>query len=37
MYTLVMASLMLLGARLGDILGRDRCFAIGLAIYAWAP
>jgi MFS family permease len=32
-YTLVMASLMLLGARLGDILGRDRCFAIGLAIY----
>jgi EmrB/QacA subfamily drug resistance transporter len=32
-YTLVMASLMLLGARLGDILGRDRCFAIGLAVY----
>jgi MFS family permease len=32
-YTLVMASLMLFGARLGDILGRDRCFAIGLAIY----
>ncbi|WCB93090.1 Riboflavin transporter RibZ [Baekduia alba] len=32
-YTLVMASLMLLGARLGDIIGRDRCFAIGLAVY----
>ncbi|HEU4974901.1 MAG TPA: MFS transporter [Baekduia sp.] len=32
-YTLVMASLMLLGAKLGDILGRDRCFAIGLAVY----
>lgn len=32
-YTLVMASLMLFGARLGDVLGRDRCFAIGLAIY----
>jgi len=32
-YTLVMASLMLFGARLGDILGRDRCFALGLAIY----
>jgi MFS family permease len=32
-YTLVMAAFMLLGARLGDILGRQRCFAIGLAIY----
>lgn len=32
-YTLVMASLMLAGARLGDILGRDRAFAIGLGIY----
>src|SRR4051794_28482672 len=32
-YTLVMAALMLLGARLGDILGRERTFAIGLAIY----
>src|SRR3712207_9469333 len=32
-YTLVMASLMLAGAKLGDILGRDRTFAIGLAIY----
>src|SRR3954463_13914216 len=32
-YTLVMAALMLLGARLGDILGREKTFAIGLAIY----
>ena len=29
-YTLVMAALMLAGAKLGDILGRDRTFAIGL-------
>ena len=33
MYTLVMAAMMLLGAKLGDILGRDRTFAIGLAVY----
>ncbi|HET7427395.1 MAG TPA: MFS transporter, partial [Gemmatimonadales bacterium] len=33
-YTLVMAALMLAGAKLGDILGRNRTFAIGLAIYA---
>jgi EmrB/QacA subfamily drug resistance transporter len=32
-YTLVMAALMLAGAKLGDILGRQRTFAIGLAIY----
>ena len=32
-YTLVMATLMLAGAKLGDIIGRDRTFAIGLAIY----
>ena len=32
-YTLVMASLMLAGAKLGDILGSGRAFAIGLAIY----
>lgn len=32
-YTLVMAAFMLVGAKLGDILGRDRVFAIGLAIY----
>ncbi len=33
MYTLVMAAFMLLGAKLGDMLGRNRAFAIGLAIY----
>ena len=33
MYTLVMAALMLLGAKLGDIFGRNRIFAIGLAVY----
>ncbi|HYI98613.1 MAG TPA: MFS transporter [Thermoleophilaceae bacterium] len=32
-YTLVMAALMLAGAKLGDIFGRDRIFAIGLAVY----
>jgi EmrB/QacA subfamily drug resistance transporter len=32
-YTLVMASLMLAGAKLGDIFGRDRTFAVGLAVY----
>src|SRR5215210_9140681 len=32
-YTLVMAALMLAGAKMGDILGRDRTFALGLAIY----
>ena len=33
MYTLVMAAFMLVGAKLGDIYGRDRVFAIGLAVY----
>jgi MFS family permease len=33
LYTLVMAAFMLLGAKLGDILGRNRAFAIGLSIY----
>src|SRR6266566_5378026 len=33
LYTLVMAAFMLLGAKLGDIFGRNRIFAIGLAIY----
>ena len=33
LYTLVMAAFMLLGAKLGDILGRNRAFAIGLAVY----
>ena len=32
-YTLVMAAFMLVGAKLGDILGRNRAFAIGLAVY----
>ena len=32
-YTLVMAALMLAGAKLGDILGRERTFAIGLGVY----
>src|SRR4051795_835671 len=32
-YTLVMAAFMLLGAKLGDIVGRDRIFAIGLGVY----
>ena len=32
-YTLVMAAFMLAGAKLGDILGRNRTFAIGLGIY----
>ena len=33
LYTLVMASFMLAGAKLGDILGRNRVFALGLAVY----
>jgi MFS family permease len=33
LYTLVMAAFMLVGAKLGDIWGRDRAFAIGLAVY----
>jgi EmrB/QacA subfamily drug resistance transporter len=32
-YTLVMAAFMLVGAKLGDIYGRDRIFAIGLGVY----
>src|SRR3954447_13573745 len=32
-YTLVMAALMLFGAKLGDIFGRNRVFAVGLGIY----
>jgi MFS family permease len=34
MYTLVMASLMITGGKLGQILGRKRAFAIGCVIYA---
>jgi MFS family permease len=33
MYTLVMAAFMLLGAKLGDILGRNRALAIGMTVY----
>jgi MFS family permease len=33
LYTLVMAAFMLSGAKLGDIFGRNRIFAIGLGIY----
>ena len=33
-YTLVMASLMLVGAKIGDIIGRRRAFTIGLVVYA---
>src|SRR6185503_9309043 len=33
MYTLVMAAFMLVGAKFGDIWGRDRAFAVGLAVY----
>jgi MFS family permease len=32
-YTLVMAALMLVGGKLGDILGRRRAFVVGLVIY----
>jgi MFS family permease len=34
LYTLVMASLMLTGGKVGQVLGRKRVFAIGCAIYA---
>jgi MFS family permease len=34
LYTLVMASLMITGGRVGQILGRKRAFSIGLVIYA---
>ena len=33
-YTLVMAAFMLVGAKIGDIIGRERAFAIGLVVYA---
>ena len=34
LYTLVMASLMITGGKVGQILGRKRAFAIGCVIYA---
>ena len=33
-YTLTMAALMLLGAKLGDVWGRRRAFVIGSCVYA---
>src|SRR3974390_1141328 len=33
LYTLVMATLMITGGKLGQILGRKRAFSIGLVIY----
>lgn len=32
-YTLVMAAFMLVGAKIGDIWGREKAFAVGLAVY----
>ena len=37
MYTLVMAAFMLVGAKLGDIWGRERAFAVGLASTVSVP
>ncbi len=34
LYTLVMASLMITGGKIGEILGRKRAFAIGCVVYA---
>jgi MFS family permease len=34
LYTLVMASLMIAGAKIGDIFGRRKIFFVGLTIYA---
>jgi len=34
LYTLVMASLMITGGKVGTIMGRRRAFALGLIIYA---
>src|SRR4051794_21982596 len=34
LYTLVMASLMITGGKLGELLGRKRAFAIGCVVYA---
>src|SRR5262245_7833858 len=33
LYSLTMAALMLTGGKLGDIMGRRRAFAVGLAVY----
>jgi MFS family permease len=34
LYTLVMASLLITGEKLGEILGRKRAFTIGCVVYA---
>jgi MFS family permease len=34
MYTLVMASLMITGGKVGEIVGRKRAFTIGCVVYA---
>src|SRR5450432_2447144 len=34
LYTLVMASLMITGGKIGELIGRKRAFAIGCVIYA---
>ena len=34
LYSLVMAMFMLVGAKIGDIIGRRRAFIVGLVIYA---
>src|SRR3984957_6820450 len=35
LYTLVMASLMITGGKIGQIIGRKRAFGIGCVIYGW--
>src|SRR3954464_6695015 len=37
LYTLVMASLMITGGKIGEILGRKRAFAIGCVVHARGP
>src|SRR2546430_16377769 len=36
-YTLVMAALMITGAKIGGVVGRQRAFSIGLGISGWGP
>lgn len=37
LYTLVMATLMITGGKVGSVLGRRRAFGVGLVIYGSAP
>ena len=37
LYTLVMASFMITGGKIGSIIGRKRAFAIGCVIYGVGP